>query len=72
MWFGDERWHVPRGDGFGGTIVEQDDVLRRGGKINWNVHDGTGLAGGIVAWAGFFDPSSRRIRFTDDRNIPAM
>ena len=49
MWFGDERRHVPRGVGFGGTIVKQDEVLRQGGRINQNVHDGTGPADGIVA-----------------------
>ena len=49
MWFGDERRHVQREEGFGGTIVEHDEVLRRGGRINRNVHDGTGPADVIVA-----------------------
>ncbi len=49
LWFGDERWHVPSWDGFCRTIVEQDEVLWRGGRINRNVHDGAGPADGIVA-----------------------
>ena len=49
MWFGDERWHVPSWDGFGGTVVEQDEVLWQGGRISRNVRDGAGPVGGIVA-----------------------
>ena len=49
MWFGNERWHVPSWDGFGGTIVEQDEVLWRGGRVNRNVHDGARPVDGIVA-----------------------
>ena len=72
MWFGNERWHVPSWDGFGGTIVKQDEILWQGGRVNRNVHDSDRPAEGIVAWAGFFYPSSRRVRFIDDRNVPAM
>jgi len=70
--FGDKGWHIPSRDGFRSTVVEEDKILWRARRVEGNIHNGAGTCDGLIAGAGFLDPSAGRVRFTDDGGVPAM